>query len=368
MNKKINTKDISVVVQGAIHPKYTQKCLRSIRKYLPGATIILSTWEGSNDEGLDYDKLLLNKDPGTSGYRENVYKNKSGTKTPNNVNRQIVSTLQGLKEVKTKYAMKIRTDFYLKGNKFLKYFFTLQDYDKNYELKLFDKKIIAYLTMPKNSAQLPYYISDHSFFGQTDDLLKLWDIPLQTEETSLYFEHNHPVSIDIYNTYDGGSSRFDPERYIVLNAIYKKDRTIFDRIIDWTDVRNNNLENGYEFIANNFIVLDNRQFKLYAGKEYLKCLKDFRVFEFYLEMYMRYCSKNIPLKYFLSVEEKAVAKLKKDYKYFYTPIEKTVKWLFMPFRILFDIIDIFAKYFNKILKYYKLNINETAKIKAGKEK
>ena len=60
----IDTKDISIVVQGAVDPKNTPKCLTSIRKYLPGAEIILSTWEGTDCTGLDYDVLVLNKDPG----------------------------------------------------------------------------------------------------------------------------------------------------------------------------------------------------------------------------------------------------------------------------------------------------------------
>ena len=47
----INSKDISVVVQGAIDKENTPKCLESIRKYLPDAEIILSTWEGSEVEG-----------------------------------------------------------------------------------------------------------------------------------------------------------------------------------------------------------------------------------------------------------------------------------------------------------------------------
>ena len=47
----IDTNDISVVVQGAIDQINTPKCLRSIRKRLPGAEIILSTWEGSPIDG-----------------------------------------------------------------------------------------------------------------------------------------------------------------------------------------------------------------------------------------------------------------------------------------------------------------------------
>ena len=40
----IKSEDISVVVQGAIVSNLTNNCLKSIRKYLPKAEIILSTW------------------------------------------------------------------------------------------------------------------------------------------------------------------------------------------------------------------------------------------------------------------------------------------------------------------------------------
>ena len=49
----IDTKDISVVVQGAVDKINTPKCLESIRKFLPCAEIVLSTWEGTDVTGLD---------------------------------------------------------------------------------------------------------------------------------------------------------------------------------------------------------------------------------------------------------------------------------------------------------------------------
>ena len=60
----IDSKEISVIVQGAVDKKITPKTLKSVRKYLPNAEIILSTWEGTDISGLDYDIVLLSKDPG----------------------------------------------------------------------------------------------------------------------------------------------------------------------------------------------------------------------------------------------------------------------------------------------------------------
>ena len=49
----IDSNDISVIVQGAINKNETTKCLQSIRQYLPGAEILLSTWDGSNITDLE---------------------------------------------------------------------------------------------------------------------------------------------------------------------------------------------------------------------------------------------------------------------------------------------------------------------------
>lgn len=91
----INSQDITVVVQGPIigkpddsfEEKHTQICLQSIRKYLPKAEIVLSTWEGSDVRGLDYDVLIENKDPGKSMMGDFSI----------NCFRQIVSSINGLK-------------------------------------------------------------------------------------------------------------------------------------------------------------------------------------------------------------------------------------------------------------------------------
>src|SRR5690606_17726021 len=115
--------DISVVVQGPVQsfqdreqePGITQKCLESVRHYLPGSTIILSTWPNQNLEGLDYDKLVISEDPGP-----NIrYFKRDGTPQKFNNNRQIVSSREGLRQVSTRYAVKLRSDNFLTGSQFV---------------------------------------------------------------------------------------------------------------------------------------------------------------------------------------------------------------------------------------------------------
>ena len=53
----IKSANISVVVQGAIGTN-TEQCLQSVRRFLPSAEIVLSTWVGADTTNLDYDKLI----------------------------------------------------------------------------------------------------------------------------------------------------------------------------------------------------------------------------------------------------------------------------------------------------------------------
>ena len=169
--------EISVVVQGPIvDGGVTEKCLASIRKSLPGAEIILSTWAGSPVSGLNYDRLVESRDPGPIWILDPV------THQPriSNVQRQINSTMAGLKRVSRKYALKIRTDFLLQGADFLKYFDQYQQRSPNF--KLFEKRVLGCTVYARNPRRcLPRYAGlfhpgDFVFFGLTQDMLKLWDI------------------------------------------------------------------------------------------------------------------------------------------------------------------------------------------------
>ena len=179
----IDFKDISVVIQGPVQayqgrsqePGITHKCISSIRQYLPGATIILSTWEGQNCDGLEPDVLLLNKDPGATITSYNA----KGEPGKLNFNRQIVSSAEGLKQVKTAYAVKIRSDNFLTGNNFVaaQQAFPARDNAS----KLFTQRVVtntSYFRRYADGQKIVMLPSDFFHFGLTEDLLKIWDLPL----------------------------------------------------------------------------------------------------------------------------------------------------------------------------------------------
>ncbi len=279
----INTKDITVVVAGATDKTLTTKCLASIRKYLLKATIILSTWEGSEITELTglYDDVILNKDPGSTPCTTDE------NSKLNNVNRQIVSTFAGIKKVKTKYALKFRTDFILTGNKFLKYF----DKHKGFtnEFKNVSKKILSctiYAINPHNNNIEPFQMhpSDFAFFGLKDDLYNLFDIPLMTDGGSFFFQEEPMADSKILYQYT-------PEQYIWVNFLkYKGLKHLFD-------VNEQTIKDTEISFANNLVLLSPKQLNIKPLKKGLLSglTQICYTYLHWLKIYYKYCKSSVSL-------------------------------------------------------------------------
>lgn len=255
MNSTISSSDISVIVQGAVNEEITSLCIDSIRKFLPNAEVILSTWENCNIKGLSPDKLVMSKDPGF-----HLYSNDPNNKILNNINRQLVSSLAGLNLSEKKYAFKIRTDFILTGNSFLKFFKTFDAFEPTY--KIFKEKLLAcsyFSRNPRLSKSYPFHPSDIAFFGLTEDLINIFDIPLMPDSEELYWGSNN-----IFYT------RYVPEQYIFLNFLRKNGKEI---LCDYQHHEHMiTAEETERYFISNFIFLDWSQFCLGIPKKF-ECFK-----------------------------------------------------------------------------------------------
>ena len=239
----IDTKDISVVVQGAIDKEYTADCLKSVRKHLPGSEIILSTWEGSDIEGLDYDILVLNKDPGA-----NDLIRKYITSHINNINRQVTSSYNGFDKASKKYGLKLRSDMIIKGVNFIKYYAKFGN--SNIRNSYFKQRI---LFNEQTTIDIPYILGDWWCFGLTDDLKKYYNIPLynyKLNEEYFLVEENYnkrPKLADVV-------TRYIPEQWLVTQNILKFDKDInYEHFYDINDI---NLNKSINFIVNNTILVE----------------------------------------------------------------------------------------------------------------
>lgn len=286
----IDTKDISFVVQGAVDEVNTKLCLDSIRRNFPGCTIILSTWENTNIRGLTYDKIIFNKDPGSAVY------NIGGTF--NNINRQILSSYEGLKSVTTQYAAKVRSDLIFESPVFLTYFNKFLNYNEDY--RLVKSRMIILSMYSRNLADISdgvhlqnYHPSDWFCFGYTEDVIKYYSAPLipSIPEFSRFF-----LDFDKREKlpYEHAFFQHCPEQY--LGAYFRGLNASQENIITLSDVSRQ--KDSLQFLVNNFIILDYHYSQIYCGKWKEISRDEFKVattavglffYGDFLRYYKRYC-------------------------------------------------------------------------------
>ncbi len=293
----INSKDISVIVQGKINSVETPQCLNSIRKYLPEAEIILSTWEEDDVSGLDYDVLVKSPDPGTAVMpikRKLFY---------NNLNRQLLSTQEGLKKANRKYALKLRSDLILTGDKFLEYFDKFPARTNNYNL--FRHKVLADVFYTrfcirckklKNNIPVPFHVSDWWLFGLREDLITYFADTSLVKEPGFtdYFtlaENKNKIS-----PYGGATFKFPPEQYFCYSCFARNYNDI--HMNDAADISESLTEKSRECIINNFIILGYEQSGIYLNKYIFSKNKNphhyIGLYNFYKyeSEYKKYCDNN----------------------------------------------------------------------------
>ena len=236
----INKSDISVVVQGAIGQN-TKKCLASIRKYLVGSEIILSTWKGSENIDLDYDFLVLNDDPGPNGYIR-IYPEVQIS----NLDRQIISSREGVKCASKKYVLKIRTDMELDGCSFLHIYEKwgdLTSYNTLFTQRLMVEGISTLLTFP-------FSVSDWWCFGLKEDVEKWYSCALSEEfPNAVYFNKNNKKFIE-KPAFERTICRYAPEQYICYMFLKKYFKMYYPHMFHW----NANIDKIYkDFVVKNLI-------------------------------------------------------------------------------------------------------------------
>ncbi|EBQ8443280.1 wavE lipopolysaccharide synthesis family protein, partial [Salmonella enterica] len=239
----IRSNDITFVVQGPIRDA-TKETLKSIRLNFKESIIILSTWEGSDVQGLDFDTVIYNKDPGSLDIRKNKI-----VVSQENTNRQIVSTHHGLIKVKTQYAVKLRTDMPILNTNIIKYYKKAQCYESDINFTLLEERVLvsSINTIDPNSyIKFPYHISDWIYFGKTSDLLKIWNGELVPND-EYFTEQNIKEEVCCERGFDFG--RFTAEQLVLYSFLRK------NRINDYNfycDVNEYKIEKAIKYTLSNF--------------------------------------------------------------------------------------------------------------------
>ncbi len=259
---------VTFVVQGPVLCREeVSENINSIKRNYPKAKIILSTWIGTDVSDIQVDKVVFNEDPGADYY---YYNDK---KLLNNCNRQIVSTLNGLKNVDTEFSVKLRTDINIYSKSLIDYIGKIE----NSAGDLFCKKIIAVSNLtvnPRRNYPMAFHVSDFFFFGLNTDLIKLFDIPLLSTVEANWFESSNFLNL---------RSRYANEQYLLVSMIYKilKKRPIQHAF----DLSEEVLYKHDQMLAKNFLLLTNRdlgfdstKYKLtwFGNYDHVYTLKEFK--------------------------------------------------------------------------------------------
>lgn len=295
--KSVAPKDVSVVVQGAIGAGgATARCLESVRRTLPTAEIILSTYAGSDTSGLEFDVLVESDDPGAIAFT------RTDPTQLNNVNRQIVTTRAGLAQATRPYALKLRNDLQMGGDGLLRFFARFDAYPSETRSRVFEERVLCctlYARNPRRALPFAFHPSDWFFFGKTSDLQRLFDIPLAPEpETSRWFADyaDRPYPDRFPNTL----SRWAPEQYLWLSCLSRHaPNAIAGEAMpnhQW-DISEKIVKASERSIAENFALLSPRQAQVRFTKYRIARLDWASVYTHgeWLRLYHEYCGDGKPV-------------------------------------------------------------------------
>lgn len=288
MRSTIAPREVSIVVQGPIvgrpsdPPRFrlTNRCLESLRRHMPDAEIVLSTYKNSILDGLTYDVLVESADPG--GHVQN-----DELGVWNNTNRQIVTTMAGLRSATRRFAVKTRSDVLMTGSRWLCYFGKFTKRSK--EWAVFNQRVLSctvYARNPSSAYCYPYHPSDWFFFGERDDLQNLWDIPLQPEpETSRWFASHPRPERDVVPS---NLMRYTPEQYLWITFLRKYGTIRFEHCHDYEHGAGELTQLTF---ANNLVLLEPSQLQLRFLKYPISYTDRFTLFTYgdWLRMYRQHC-------------------------------------------------------------------------------
>ena len=217
----INSKDVSVVIQGPTSDYYSIfKICKSIRKYLPDAELIFSTWHDSKHEWLDFlaDEVVCNDDP-------QVEQTPSGLN--NSVNRILISTNAGLEVATRKYCLKMRSDLILENNKILSILDKFPKRDDRYSV--FENRVVFYNLFTRvkgyfnacGQIECPLQLSDWLCFGLTSDINKYFANAKLTHQKEFANYLSEDKAISISYRPKGEIWKFPPEQYFAQEFFTK---------------------------------------------------------------------------------------------------------------------------------------------------
>jgi hypothetical protein len=259
---QVSPLDISVVIQGPLRRELAplrgvRACVDSIRKCLPGAEIIVSTWKYEDTSDLDGCICVrLNEPP--------AFKDVSGREV--NTNRQIVSTMSGIEAATRPYVLKFRADHLLDDAIITR----IENYPDDIDPhdRLFTQPITLTNLFIRNPAKIPllFHISDLVQFGTKIDMLDFWGQPIISRDVHFLPETSRHKLFGNFLGYT--NLRLVPEQALMINWLALKGIEIY--LSYPFEVRKDSLELWDSILRNNFRIIDWEEAAINFPKRFFK--------------------------------------------------------------------------------------------------
>lgn len=364
----IESKDLSIVVQGPNISNATVKCFNSLRRHFPEAELVFSTYKKTDTKNLDFDVLVESDDPGAARLYDSTY---------NNINRILQTTKAGLAKASKKYCIKIRSDLFFTNNSLLKDL--RQKFDKfDPKFRIFQERVIFYplwsrqseMVLDKDKIICPFYLSDWLCFGLTEDLRLYFDASERTNEPAFsnYFKQPKNRLLPFYNPYK--TWKFSPEQYFAVNFFSKYFPEA--HMSSLQDVSEDKMELSHRLYASNIVIAGYHEIGVYTLKKfYRRVSKHINVLRGYwlggvyrygdfMDDYKKYVDPDfkIPLYYRMLNHlgsDTDFEKLYKHYHRFINPLKPFLRWAEQIFAIVLYGFKIFWNMFAGLIVNRKSN-------------
>ena len=247
----INKKDLTFIVQGP-NLKDTPRCIASIKKYYPESEIILSTWQSESLPSYTDVTVVSNKDPEKNYLMfKKTYNGKLFEEKLNNLHRQLITTRSALNRVKTPFCVKMRTDFEVCSDRLINQILKYRKYNKENQYRYLSERVI----IAGAEEYFPFFFFDFFYAGLTEDVKRLFYIPLPDEKYFKYFDTNIPKNVTTYSQLPS-YYRWIPEQYIIIESILKAGvlKPELFSSLDWTYVSDDLREISIQILINNFCI------------------------------------------------------------------------------------------------------------------
>lgn len=265
--------DLTILFQGPIitDNNITYRCIKSVEQNFPDTKIILSTWlECKKDINEDFKKIsnlsfVFSDDPGGHRVRPNSFLN---------VNRLIVSSQEGLKNVKTEYTLKIRSDIFFKNRIIIDYFQKYKNIDTGKKYKIYKERILFsnQTFLHPNRIPILYHPCDWLVMGKTESLVNMFEIPLMENSEFTWFLNKKKPEDSLT---PGNLSRYMSEDYLGFKFVKKHFSDACHE--DYYDFSRKDYDLWINLIKNNFIIMPNKMMGLVSLK-YLN-LKNYHLYK-----------------------------------------------------------------------------------------